>query len=619
MEGGFVVRKTKRKGSAVPMDQALEQYYNKPAKGAGGIIGNTRKKEAVALHDLIKQEKQLFISHLENDSHRSSEYSIHHEFSKHSAVESAKDVNNITKYIETLGSTLTKDFFGKPFQNLVTGEINDIMFQHNLSCITKGSSLFNTLKKDRMDTKKVLLTDPIKKFMPPKEAKPTERKIYDIQKETLLALQYIEYAQCRESQDKTVLAHELTPKPFFLVDREGLLRKSDKYLLQKTLIQYLDKDITSGYPSSDCLMIDFMANVYTVTAERLQMQETEVTFGHVANLLLKFSKLGATSKSIHILFDIYKDSSIKNTKRSRRSGKKSAVNVTITNEHQKFPIDLSRFWCSKSNKTNFQHFFIHWVMQNYHGEMDVFLGGGLKDKIGVCILVNGSTTVKVPELQSFQEEADDRIMFHISYAVDRGAETILVATKDTDIFICLLYHLTKWTAAGLKELWFLKGSSKNKQAIPLHQLYGSLPMSLVVVLPALHSLTGCDTTSKIATKPAAIKRCLYFEDIQDFGKDRLDTDMLFKAENFLTHCLKENTTCSTFDELRLEEYYKYGRKVDFSKLPCTSESIHLHVQRSYLQCKIWLDAPHGVNLLTPLDYGYSETDSGQVTPGYTYA
>lgn len=39
------------------MDQALEQNYSKPAKGQGGIIGVTRRKEAVLLHDLIKHEK----------------------------------------------------------------------------------------------------------------------------------------------------------------------------------------------------------------------------------------------------------------------------------------------------------------------------------------------------------------------------------------------------------------------------------------------------------------------------------------------------------------------------------------------------------------------------------
>ena len=37
-EGGFVVKHTNRCGSSVPMDQALEKAYNKPAKDQAGII-----------------------------------------------------------------------------------------------------------------------------------------------------------------------------------------------------------------------------------------------------------------------------------------------------------------------------------------------------------------------------------------------------------------------------------------------------------------------------------------------------------------------------------------------------------------------------------------------------
>ena len=47
MNGGFVVN-TNRKGSGAPFDQALEQSYNRTAKVSCGIIGVTRKKDAVA-------------------------------------------------------------------------------------------------------------------------------------------------------------------------------------------------------------------------------------------------------------------------------------------------------------------------------------------------------------------------------------------------------------------------------------------------------------------------------------------------------------------------------------------------------------------------------------------
>ena len=47
---------------APPMDQALDQIFNKPAKDARGIIGVTRRKEAVAQWCLNKHEKDCILS-----------------------------------------------------------------------------------------------------------------------------------------------------------------------------------------------------------------------------------------------------------------------------------------------------------------------------------------------------------------------------------------------------------------------------------------------------------------------------------------------------------------------------------------------------------------------------
>ena len=57
----FVMYHSERLGSAVGFDMALEKVYNKPAKIKGGM---TRRKEAVALWNLIKHEKYLFVADL---------------------------------------------------------------------------------------------------------------------------------------------------------------------------------------------------------------------------------------------------------------------------------------------------------------------------------------------------------------------------------------------------------------------------------------------------------------------------------------------------------------------------------------------------------------------------
>ena len=55
---------TLRQGSAVGFEMALEKCYNIPAKVAGGIIGMTRQKEAVALRNILKHEKVIHVAQL---------------------------------------------------------------------------------------------------------------------------------------------------------------------------------------------------------------------------------------------------------------------------------------------------------------------------------------------------------------------------------------------------------------------------------------------------------------------------------------------------------------------------------------------------------------------------
>ena len=60
-DGGWVMYHTLRQGGVVGFDMALETCYNKPTKVAGGIIGMTRWKEAVALWNLLKHEKDIHV------------------------------------------------------------------------------------------------------------------------------------------------------------------------------------------------------------------------------------------------------------------------------------------------------------------------------------------------------------------------------------------------------------------------------------------------------------------------------------------------------------------------------------------------------------------------------
>ena len=89
-----------------------------------------------------------------------------------------------------------------------------------------------------------------------------------------------------------------------------------------------------------------------------------------------------------------------------------------------------------------------------------------------------------------------------------------------------------------------------------------------------HILTGCDLTSKVGTKAAALKA---FPErfLKDFGEGDL-TD----AERYLVTVVKYNTKCETFDELRYNQYIT--KNATLTDLAPTSRSIRGHIMRYYL-------------------------------------
>ncbi|KAI9531965.1 hypothetical protein NQZ68_036327 [Dissostichus eleginoides] len=109
MNGGFVVNTTK-KGSGVPFDQALEQCYNRPAKVSGGIIGVTRKKEAVALWGIIKHKKDQYVELLEMKGDVGGELSLHHAFNPSTATKIVMMVQDIEEYLQKVCSPLQQRF-----------------------------------------------------------------------------------------------------------------------------------------------------------------------------------------------------------------------------------------------------------------------------------------------------------------------------------------------------------------------------------------------------------------------------------------------------------------------------------------------------------------------------
>ena len=99
---------------------------------------------------------------------------------------------------------------------------------------------------------------------------------------------------------------------------------------------------------------------------------------------------------------------------------------------------------------------------------------------------------------------------------------------------------------GLQELWVSAGVGDTTRYVPIHK--HSLSDDVCTVLPAIHTLTGCDITSKFGTKLAAQKVPNAKFYLEDFGKLELDQDqILSQAEHYLVQVLKPGSTKKTLD------------------------------------------------------------------------
>ena len=295
--GGFVIYR-ERPGSGIPMDQGLEQMYNKPAKSAG--------------------EVQKICEHLSNNC-----------------------------------NPLSCELDGFPLRNIASREENEIVFTFVMSALAIGEQQHTKFVESRLASKKVKLFETIKRnsqvgkdLMEIGRLKQMDPKI-----ETITAMKCIEYANFRQYNLTELLRYEITPTAFFLLDKDGYMKKPNKSELSRDLLNRLSIKCGADIPYSDCSVIDFMAYARKIPVKKIIANGgTLSTFGDYFNFLFNiFKSLTKNSKVVHIVFDLYKQFSIKDKERSRRCGKKgkskgNAVKVAISCNSQKLPEEMDGYW-----------------------------------------------------------------------------------------------------------------------------------------------------------------------------------------------------------------------------------------------------------------------------------
>ena len=385
-DGNFVCYLSERKGSAIGFDQALEKAYNFTAKAAGGIIGSTRQKEAVALWNIIKHHKDLFVSFLLKETADTGEHQgelnhLHHEFNLKSAGKGKSRVEILINYIETVGNPFEVDSSAKLI-NLTSREVVENT-EYLLNCVEFGRANHAEFVQERLvDKSKSLHASISFKYQSPYMsiestvmAKQKKVKVLTDDQLNTSAVNFIEYAASRGWGLEEVIIYPLTSRPVYLLEKDSLnQKKAPKSDLAKQLLQLLDKESivvnnTNQIPhvETTAVVIDFMAIVRKLTSVKL----TDVkTFGSFCEKILNnVTSYGQQSEQIHLILENYKDMSIKGAAQATRATKDGNLNVgavcEVVSEEQSLPSPLDDFFDRQSNKISYQNFFVKYCSSHY--------------------------------------------------------------------------------------------------------------------------------------------------------------------------------------------------------------------------------------------------------------
>ena len=379
-----------------------------------------------------------------------------------------------------------------------------------------------------------------------------------------------------------IFTYPLGPLPWSLADPYGSPRKTNK----ATLAQQLEKNtkITERYPENATSIYDGMALLqkFKPPPGATFQVVTEKVFEMVTS---------TSSKRIDVVFDTYKQISIKSVERSKRASSGSD-GIKYKNILPGYKVkSWSKLLCVASNKIEIVKFLLlQWKNYEFRSKLvDRELYVTSEDQ---CWKLTSSTCELVPELQCNHEEADTRIILHAQHASGK----CVVHCDDTDVLIILLAY-----SQSLGECYIKKGKGSKSRIIELSSIVNYLGNQLfdginkenyLKALIGIHTLTGCDTVSAFCGKGKwkAIqllqKKSEYLQVMARIGETWDLSEEVFRATEAFV-CNLYGHEVDSVDLLRYKLYCAKGGKVEPEALPPCQSSLRLHVKRSNYQAAIW--------------------------------
>ena len=387
--------------------------------------------------------------------------------------------------------------------------------------------------------------------------------------------------QSRDIDLKEVLRYPLGPVPWSLATSTGQMVKTSK----SALMHALEKGMTHV----DQVDAPFASVIYGMALVR-KLKCIGMTFNECADNLLKLAVTNSSKAArVDIVFDVYRDDSIKLAERGHRS-------VGTIQFKQIIGAAPIKQWGSFLSDGKNKEELIRFLVRRWKTKTSVI--GNKKLYIAFdeeCIRIDGGRAESVPQLQSNQEEADTRMLLHAKHLSETYAR-VVIHTPDTDVLLIAISVSSDIPAS----LFILTGTKTNVRIISIDKVKRSLQivynMGDINVaaksLVALHAFSGCDTVSafsgkgKVKPLKLLMKNNNYIDTFAQIGTVPTLSDVHLKElEKFV--CDLYGRKDGDTNTVRYKIYSSRQGKLEAKSIPPCHDSLKFHAYRATYQAFIW--------------------------------
>ncbi len=193
------------------------------------------------------------------------------------------------------------------------------------------------------------------------------------------------------------------------------------------------------------------------------------------------------------------------------------------------------------------------------------------------------TPTRITELEDCNQYKADTGLIYVATQDDIP---VIIRATDTDVLI-LMVHIHSWR--NIDRPWQMKVSHESFLNISL--ICDKISLEACNILPAFHSITGCDTTSFpfIARKVFPWKKLMKirsFDLLSTIGCRALSDDGLHAAKQFFQMIVYNGEKNESYIGTRVSMYQNQKVKSREGITPDENSALQ-HLKRSWLQCYIW--------------------------------